>query len=55
MPRPTRIITKAKKGWSVAEVAEHLPKKCEALSSNSSTTKKKKKKKGKKKTNNPNF
>jgi hypothetical protein len=39
----TYLKNKAKKGW-VTQVVEHLPSKCEALSSNPSATKKKKKK-----------
>jgi hypothetical protein len=35
---------KAEQAGSVAQVVEHLPGKCKALSSNSSTTQKKKKK-----------
>jgi hypothetical protein len=38
------LLKATDKGWGVAQAAEHLPSKHEALSSNSSIAKKKKKK-----------
>jgi hypothetical protein len=42
MQDPIQEITKAKNGWGVAQVVEHLPSKCKVLSSNFGTAKKKK-------------
>jgi hypothetical protein len=40
---PIQKIAQSKKGWGIAEAAEHLTNKPEALSSNPSTTNKNKK------------
>jgi hypothetical protein len=42
MQDPIQEITKAKNGWGVAQMVEHLPSKCKVLSSNFGTAKKKK-------------
>jgi hypothetical protein len=44
MKHPIQKIIKAKRGGVMAEVVDHLPSKCKAMSSNPSTAKKKKKK-----------
>jgi hypothetical protein len=41
--RPLSKITRAKRAGGMAQAVEHLPSKCDTLSSNPRTTKKKKK------------